>query len=374
MTRLGMWQHPVTCLAAHIVSSVRKIRTAGPDHHLFVSRLGVKYWWCRATLAPGVRMNAKMQPRQGISDADYSRDERDEGFIAFMQEAQPGLLRAAFFLTGSQEAAHELTQDALVRTYLVWSKVRPDTAYAYARRILVNQRVERPARRGTTTHRRTSVMRGCRDPGGRLRASKVPGRHESSCGRGPRYRSTSIDEDLRSARCAMASPRERPRSRELHDRDHHQYPHACGAQLRRLRRAPRDRRGPGRGRDHRDVRHPGAHPPGRAGRRRPHRSGRPAPARPWASACRCSTAPRRRCDARADAHAGVPQALVVVPTRELGVQVASDLAAAGKRRGIRVLPSTAGARTSRRSRRCATVSRSSSGRRVASSTWRSRAT
>ncbi|WP_326551263.1 DEAD/DEAH box helicase [Micromonospora sp. NBC_01813] len=35
---------------------------------------------------------------------------------------------------------------------------------------------------------------------------------------------------------------------------------------------------------------------------------------------------------------GVPQALVVVPTRELGLQVAKDLAVAGKTRGVRVLP------------------------------------
>ncbi|HTF09743.1 MAG TPA: DEAD/DEAH box helicase [Asanoa sp.] len=35
---------------------------------------------------------------------------------------------------------------------------------------------------------------------------------------------------------------------------------------------------------------------------------------------------------------GVPQALVVVPTRELGLQVAKDIAAAGRTRGIRVLP------------------------------------
>jgi len=34
---------------------------------------------------------------------------------------------------------------------------------------------------------------------------------------------------------------------------------------------------------------------------------------------------------------GLPQALVVVPTRELGIQVASDLALAGKGRGVRVL-------------------------------------
>jgi superfamily II DNA/RNA helicase len=35
---------------------------------------------------------------------------------------------------------------------------------------------------------------------------------------------------------------------------------------------------------------------------------------------------------------GMPQALVVVPTRELGLQVARDLAAAGSTRGVRVLP------------------------------------
>ncbi|HEX5740466.1 MAG TPA: DEAD/DEAH box helicase, partial [Pilimelia sp.] len=35
---------------------------------------------------------------------------------------------------------------------------------------------------------------------------------------------------------------------------------------------------------------------------------------------------------------GTPQALVIVPTRELGLQVASDLATAGKVRGVRVLP------------------------------------
>ncbi|WP_027660000.1 DEAD/DEAH box helicase [Salinispora fenicalii] len=35
---------------------------------------------------------------------------------------------------------------------------------------------------------------------------------------------------------------------------------------------------------------------------------------------------------------GAPQALVVVPTRELGIQVAKDLQAAGSTRGVRVLP------------------------------------
>ncbi|MBM7082349.1 DEAD/DEAH box helicase [Micromonospora humidisoli] len=42
--------------------------------------------------------------------------------------------------------------------------------------------------------------------------------------------------------------------------------------------------------------------------------------------------------APAEGSDGVPQALVVVPTRELGIQVAKDLAAAGRTRGVRVLP------------------------------------
>ena len=45
----------------------------------------------------------------------------------------------------------------------------------------------------------------------------------------------------------------------------------------------------------------------------------------------CVTAPSEGAD-------GKPQALVVVPTRELGLQVARDIAAAGSTRGIRVLP------------------------------------
>jgi superfamily II DNA/RNA helicase len=42
--------------------------------------------------------------------------------------------------------------------------------------------------------------------------------------------------------------------------------------------------------------------------------------------------------APAEGGEGQPQALVVVPTRELGLQVAKDLAAAGRTRGVRVLP------------------------------------
>jgi superfamily II DNA/RNA helicase len=45
-----------------------------------------------------------------------------------------------------------------------------------------------------------------------------------------------------------------------------------------------------------------------------------------------------RVTAPAEGADGKPQALVVVPTRELGLQVARDIAAAGSTRGVRVLP------------------------------------
>jgi superfamily II DNA/RNA helicase len=45
-----------------------------------------------------------------------------------------------------------------------------------------------------------------------------------------------------------------------------------------------------------------------------------------------------RVTAPAEGADGAPQALVVVPTRELGLQVARDIAAAGRTRGVRVLP------------------------------------
>ncbi len=45
-----------------------------------------------------------------------------------------------------------------------------------------------------------------------------------------------------------------------------------------------------------------------------------------------------RVRSRAEGADGSPQALVVVPTRELGLQVARDIAAAGKTRDVRVLP------------------------------------
>ena len=74
--------------------------------------------------------------------------ERDAAFTAFVEQATPSLLRTAWLLTGNHDVAHDLVQAALVRTYVAWPRVRPETALAYARRILVNERTDRWRRHG----------------------------------------------------------------------------------------------------------------------------------------------------------------------------------------------------------------------------------
>ncbi|OLP71956.1 RNA polymerase, partial [Salmonella enterica subsp. enterica serovar Javiana] len=100
---------------------------------------------------------------------------RDEGFTEFVTRSTPSLLRTAWLLTGSQDAAHELVQGALVKTYVAWPRVRKHEALPYARRILINHRTdawrktrgehptaeppERVHHDGTTTEDRDHVVR-----------------------------------------------------------------------------------------------------------------------------------------------------------------------------------------------------------------------
>lgn len=78
---------------------------------------------------------------------------RDADFTAFMAEAGPALLRTAWLLTGDRDAAQELTQASLVKTYAAWPRVREGEALAYARRVLVNHRTDvwRATRREVVT-------------------------------------------------------------------------------------------------------------------------------------------------------------------------------------------------------------------------------
>ncbi|MEP7016824.1 MAG: SigE family RNA polymerase sigma factor [Actinomycetota bacterium] len=71
-----------------------------------------------------------------------SKAERDTSFADFMDDAGPALLKTAWFLTGDTERARELTQAAFVKTYVVWHKIDQDRALAYARRCLVNHKID----------------------------------------------------------------------------------------------------------------------------------------------------------------------------------------------------------------------------------------
>lgn len=71
----------------------------------------------------------------------------DADFTVFVEAVQPRLSRVAVLLTGNRSTAEDLVQEALIRTYLHWDRVRPDGAYSYARRILVNLNTDRWRRR-----------------------------------------------------------------------------------------------------------------------------------------------------------------------------------------------------------------------------------
>jgi RNA polymerase sigma-70 factor (sigma-E family) len=74
----------------------------------------------------------------------------DAEYTAFVRSASGSLTRTAYLLTGDRELASELVQEALVRTYLAWRRVRHDEATAYARRVLVNLNIDRWRRRPAT--------------------------------------------------------------------------------------------------------------------------------------------------------------------------------------------------------------------------------
>ncbi|WP_307793762.1 SigE family RNA polymerase sigma factor [Actinotalea soli] len=75
------------------------------------------------------------------------RDERDAEFAAFMGADAGALLHTAWLLCGDAHRAEELTQQALVSTYLAWPRARETDPLAYARRTLANARIDTWRRR-----------------------------------------------------------------------------------------------------------------------------------------------------------------------------------------------------------------------------------
>ncbi|NNG19028.1 SigE family RNA polymerase sigma factor [Naumannella sp. ID2617S] len=74
--------------------------------------------------------------------------DRDAEFSAFVRERSPRLLAFARGLCGDPGLAEDLTQGALEKAYLKWSRVRStDDPTSYVRRILVNLYRDRLRRR-----------------------------------------------------------------------------------------------------------------------------------------------------------------------------------------------------------------------------------
>lgn len=70
------------------------------------------------------------------------KTQRDAEFTTFVEGATASLIRTAWLLTGDGDAAHELVQAALVKTYVAWPRIRRGEALAYARRVLINHRTD----------------------------------------------------------------------------------------------------------------------------------------------------------------------------------------------------------------------------------------
>lgn len=68
--------------------------------------------------------------------------ERDAEFAEFMAGSIGALHRAAFLLCGDAYRADELAQHALERTYRAWPRARQGDPLSYARRVLVNLRID----------------------------------------------------------------------------------------------------------------------------------------------------------------------------------------------------------------------------------------
>jgi RNA polymerase sigma-70 factor (sigma-E family) len=68
--------------------------------------------------------------------------DRAEQFAAFVDSVGPYLLHTAELLCGDKARAKDLVQATFERTYRSWSKARDGDTRAYARRILVNLRID----------------------------------------------------------------------------------------------------------------------------------------------------------------------------------------------------------------------------------------
>ena len=70
-----------------------------------------------------------------------TRDDGRDGYLAFVENHQHRLLRAAYLICGNRHQAEDLLQDALLKLALRWSSVRDGDPSAYVRAILYRDAV-----------------------------------------------------------------------------------------------------------------------------------------------------------------------------------------------------------------------------------------
>ena len=66
----------------------------------------------------------------------------DAQFAEFVASATASLRRTAWLLTGNADAAADLLQEALVKTYVAWRRVRREDASAYTRKVMSNLAID----------------------------------------------------------------------------------------------------------------------------------------------------------------------------------------------------------------------------------------
>lgn len=75
---------------------------------------------------------------------------REAQFEAFVAGATTRLLRDAYACTGDWHESKDLVQEAFVKTYRAWRRIRTDDPYSYARTILVRAYIDQRRRARAT--------------------------------------------------------------------------------------------------------------------------------------------------------------------------------------------------------------------------------
>lgn len=72
--------------------------------------------------------------------------DHDEQFTAWVERSAASLRGTAYLMCGDWHSADDVVQDALVRVYERWHRIRPDAATSYARRVITTAAIDRARR------------------------------------------------------------------------------------------------------------------------------------------------------------------------------------------------------------------------------------